>query len=367
MGRSIYIMHHKAQLPAFVCTPLLVGSSWLLPVGTWMKQGRIPAAWIAKIAFEFTWNTSQELCLYCFVIKDAEGIQQGCVGILLGRNHPSFPSTANSSCFIRASCFQIPIFKLPYQNVRIIRGNCLFIAIHVLCSVRDGFWLLLSVCCVLLARCWSLHWRLFLAGVVQGSRVVTLQMGPCWVPWAESWLGRKCGRLWEIPSTVWAETEQLLIRAWSLIWDEASRNPQAGSVLSDICVMNTSGISCKQRGLGWEHSDTAYRSGFIPPSLFLGGRGAACLHGHAPTLPLWATNREQAGKGWHKRHPGPGWASMVLPENVSPSRGWGSLALALGQQQQALLPACCGEHEAQMVQLEFEQNVLKAFFSNSQF
>lgn len=85
------------------------------------------------------------------------------VGMLIGTDHPSFSHTANTSCSIRASFFQIPIFNLPYQNVIIIRGN--FIYCHTFldtCFVLCQRLLLLSVCCVLLARCWSLHWRLFL-------------------------------------------------------------------------------------------------------------------------------------------------------------------------------------------------------------
>lgn len=42
-------------------------------------------------------------------------------------------------------------------------GETLFIATLILTHfVLYQRWLLLSVCCVLLARCWSLHWGLFL-------------------------------------------------------------------------------------------------------------------------------------------------------------------------------------------------------------
>lgn len=224
-------------------------------------------------------------------------------------------------------------------------------------------WLLASLECVLCTFGQMLKvvsgW-----GWCRGAEWSLVQVGPCWVPWAGSWLGRKCGRLWGIPSTVGAETEQLQIRVWSLIWEEASRNSQGGSVLSDICVISDV-ASHEQRGLGWEQSDTAYRRGLIPPSLFLGGDP---LEGVLPVcmgmLPLYLCEW-QTGSGWKRvaqKAPGPCWALLVLPANVSPFLipCW-QLGLALGQQQQALLPACCGEHEAQMAQLEFDQNVLKAF------
>lgn len=133
----------------------------------------------------------------------------------------------------------------------------------------------------------------------------------------------------------------------------------AGSVLSDICVINKSGVSSE----GWAES-----------KVILLTRGALFLHPcfqeeihWKGCLSAWVcshfafvsgpqdTHGEQTGKGWHKRHPGPCQVLRVLLANASPflipcwQLGLGFWAAATGS---ALLPARCGEHEAQIAQLE---------------
>lgn len=62
------------------------------------------------------------------------------------------------------------------------------------------------------------------------------------------------------------EAEQLRVRVWSLIWEEASRNPQARSVLSDICVMNNSDVASRVSSEGWaENKVIPLRRGASPP------------------------------------------------------------------------------------------------------
>lgn len=62
------------------------------------------------------------------------------------------------------------------------------------------------------------------------------------------------------------EAGQLRIRVWSLIWEEASRNPQAGSVLSDICVMKKSDVASCVSSEGWAESQVIpLRRGASPP------------------------------------------------------------------------------------------------------
>lgn len=143
--------------------------------------------------------------------KDVFARLSALVGMLLPADHPSFPTTANTSCSIRASFLQISIFKLPYQNVRTIRGNCLFIAtlflIHVLCCIKVGF---LGVCAVCFwpdvgactGGCFCL-WRVPGWGL-QGSRVV-----PCAGGTMLSHMGWIL--LWQVVRVV-PEAEQLPIR-----------------------------------------------------------------------------------------------------------------------------------------------------------
>lgn len=103
-------------------------------------------------------------------------------GMLLNTLHPSFFSTANTSCSIRES-FKIHIFKLPYQNVRITVGRVYLLprfSRYVFCAILKR-WLLLKACCTLLVGCRCLYRRSFLP-VVPGE-----QSGPsCWWDRAES-------------------------------------------------------------------------------------------------------------------------------------------------------------------------------------
>lgn len=107
------------------------------------------------------------------------------VGMLIGTGHPSFSDTANTSCSIRASFFQIPIFKLPYQNVIIIRGN--FIYCHTYLDTFCALSKMAFVECVLCAFGQMLELALgvvsasgvCLAGGSRGAEQSLVQVGPC--------------------------------------------------------------------------------------------------------------------------------------------------------------------------------------------
>ena len=134
-------------------------------------------------------------------------------GMLLNPVHPSFSNTANTSCSIRASFFKIPIFKLPYQNARIIMGNSLFLAtlflIHVLCytqktaSVEDVLYAFGQMS-VLVLEVVSAQWPVPGRGS-RRSRVVPCAGGtvPSHTGRILAWqIARKCCRLWGIPGHV---------------------------------------------------------------------------------------------------------------------------------------------------------------------
>lgn len=124
--------------------------------------------------------------------------------VLLNTVHPSFSNTADTSRSIRVSCFKIPIFKLHYQNVRIITGNRLFIAkrslIHVLRYTQktasfEGVLYAFSQMSVLELEVISAQWPVRGWGSQGGAEHSLLLVGPCRVTRARSWLGRSQGNV----------------------------------------------------------------------------------------------------------------------------------------------------------------------------
>lgn len=115
-----------------------------------------------------------------------------------------------------------------------------------------------------------------------------------------------------------------------------------------------------------EQSDNAYKSGLIPPSLFLGGNPLeevlpVCMGVLPLCLCEWQTG-SRLEKGGTK-----GTLSLaftvLLQMSLPSSCPAGSLVLALGQQQQAALcslPAV-GSTRLKWPSWRFDQNVLKAF------
>lgn len=95
------------------------------------------------------------------------------------------------------------------------------------------------------------------------------------------------------------------------------------------------------------------------------GRGAACLHVHAPTLPLGVHPKTPTGSRLEKGDAkgtlgfaGPWWCSLQMSLPFSSPAG--SLGLALGQAALCSLPAV-GSTRLTWPSWRFDQNVLKAF------
>lgn len=109
---------------------------------------------------------------------------------------------------------------------------------------------------------------------VQGSRAVTCAGGTMLSPTGQILIWqvvRKWGRLWGIPlALVWYLRQSNCVSGCDHWFGKRLlETPMAGIVLSDICVINKSGVASHVSSQDWAESKVI-RRGLVPPSLFSG-------------------------------------------------------------------------------------------------